>query len=62
MSSPAAIWRRWLAYQVVAGHRLAMVGLYFGLMAVFLRLLVKEHPGAAPLASGLMGCPKSLRF
>jgi len=54
VSSPVARWRRWLAYQVVAGHRLAMCVLYFALMAVFLRLLVKEHPGAAPVVSGLM--------
>jgi hypothetical protein len=31
-----------------------MCALYFALMAVFLRLLVKEHPGAAPVAIGLM--------
>lgn len=54
MSLPRTRWRRWLAYQVVAGHRLAMCVIYFALMAVFLRLLVKEHPGAAPVAIGLM--------
>lgn len=31
-----------------------MVGLYFALMAFCLRLLVKEHPGAAPVVIGLM--------
>jgi hypothetical protein len=31
-----------------------MCVLYFALMAVFLRLLVKEHPGVAPVAIGLM--------
>jgi hypothetical protein len=51
--SPVARWLG-LAYLIVACHRVVMVGLYFGLLAVLLRLLVKEHPGAALVASGLM--------
>lgn len=54
MDAPVARWRRWLAHLVVAGHRFAMCVLYFAVMAVFLRLLVKEHSGAAPVAIGLM--------
>lgn len=54
MGSPVARWRRWLAHLVWGGHRLAMCVLYFALMAVFLVLLVTKHPGAAPVAIGLM--------
>jgi hypothetical protein len=54
VGSLVAKWRRWLAYLVVAGHRLAMCVLFFTPLAIVLRLLVEEHPGAALVASGLM--------
>ena len=54
MGLPVARWRRCLAYQVVAGHRLAMCVLYFVLLAVLPRLLDKEHSRAAPVACGLV--------
>jgi hypothetical protein len=54
VGSPVARWRRWLAYQVVAGHRLAMVALYSAPLGVVFLLLAEEHPGAALLAGGLM--------
>lgn len=54
MGSPVAKWRRSLAYQLVAGHRLAMFVLFFAPLAFVLRLLDVEHPGADLWTLGLM--------
>jgi len=54
VGSPVATWRRRLAHQVVAGHRLVMCVLFFIPLAVAVRLLIEEHRGAALLASVLM--------
>jgi hypothetical protein len=49
-----AIWRRQLAYQVAALHRVAMIGLFAAPVAVVLRLVAEQHRGAALVAGGLM--------
>ena len=54
MGSPVASRWRSLAYLVVAGHRLAMIMLFFAPVPVCLRVVADEHPGAALLAGGLM--------
>jgi len=54
MGSQVAMWRRQLAYQVVAVHRLALCVLFFAPLAGAIRLVGEQHPGAALVASGLM--------
>jgi hypothetical protein len=54
MDTRVANWRRWLAYQVVAGHGLVMFVLFAAPLQFFLLFLAEEHPWAALLTACLM--------
>jgi hypothetical protein len=54
MSGPVASWRRWLAYQLVAGHGLGMFIVFAAPLQFYLLYLAKEHLSAALLAGAAM--------